>query len=267
MKNKPKFFQRLITNLIFTSIIVFFFSCGTRQDIIYFQGVDFANVSTSVHNYNPTIRPDDLMTIVVSALDLDAARPFNLTSVSFTSETGEVGRVAQQNYLVDSNGNIEFPVLGTLKLAGLNRIQATALIKDLLKEYIKDPIVNIRTINFKVTVLGEINRPGSYTVPNDRITLIEAIGLAGDLTIQAERDNILVIREEEGKKTYHRVNMSSETVFNSPVYYLKQNDVIYVEPNNSRIKSSAVGPNVNATLSVIGTLVTVTALIISITSK
>ena len=167
--------------------------------------------------------------------------------------------------MVDANGNIDFPVLGTLKLAGLNRIEATAKIKELLNEYIKDPIVNIRIINFKVTILVEVNRPGSYTIPNERITVLEALGLAGDMTIQAERRNVLVIREENGKKTYNRIDLTSETVFNSSIYYLTQNDVIYVEPNNSRVKSSAVGPNVSATLSVISTLVTVAALIISIT--
>ena len=114
-------------------------------------------------------------------------------------------------------------------------------------------------------MLGEVNRPGTFTILNDRITILEALGLAGDMTIQAKRQNVLIIREENGKKTYNRVDLTSESLFNSSVYYLTQNDVIYVEPNNSRVKSSAVGPNVSATLSVISTLVTVAALIISIT--
>jgi polysaccharide export outer membrane protein len=180
-------------------------------------------------------------------------------------EGGDIGRTTQQTYLVDVNGNIEFPVLGTLKLGGLDRVQATALIKNLLKEYIKDPIINLRTVNFKVTVLGEVHKPGSYTIQNDRVTILEALGLAGDLTIQAERKNMLVIREENGKKTYNRVDMTSEEFFNSSVYYLTQNDVIYVQPNNSRIKSSAVGPNVSATLGVISAFATIAALILSIT--
>ena len=258
-------FNYLIKPILFICILPFLFSCGTKQDIVYFQGVDQVGSSVSINNYNPTFRPDDMLNINVSALDQDAARPFNLPVVSFMDDNGSIGRASVQSYLIDSNGNIEFPVLGTLKLAGLNRIQATSLLKDMLKEYIKDPIVNIRTINFKVTVLGEVNRPGSYTIPNERITVLEALGLAGDMTIQAERKNVLVIREENGKKTYTRLDLSSETIFNSPVYYLTQNDVLYVEPNNSRVKSSAVGPNVSATLSVISTLVTVAALIISIT--
>ena len=266
MKIKQKFIQ--ISNyFILTIIISLTISCGSKQDIVYFQDVDSVGSSRSINSYIPIIRPDDMLSIVVSALDQDAVRPFNLTSVSFSAQDGGLGRATQQNYLVDVNGNIEFPVLGSLKVAGLNRNQATTLVKDMLREYIKDPIVNIRTLNFKVTVLGEVRNPGSYTISNERITLLEALGLAGDLTIQAERENVLVIREENGKKTYHRVNLTSEEVFNSPVYYLTQNDVIYVEPNNSRVKSSTVGPSTNATLGIVSTLITVAALIISITSK
>ena len=251
--------------ILFFSLILLLASCGTKQDIVYFQDVDLMGVSKPIKNYSPIIQPADLLTINVSALDFDAVRSFNLPAVAFIQEDGEIGRAAQQTYLVDLNGNIDFPVLGTLKLAGLNRIQATNYVRDLLKDYIKNPIVNIRTVNFKVTVLGEVNRPGSFTIPNERITIIEALGLAGDLTIQAERRNVLVIREENDKKTYTRVDLTSESVFNSSVYYLTQNDVIYVEPNKSRAKSSTIGPDTTTTLRIIGTLVTVAALVVSIT--
>jgi len=251
--------------LFFFSLSILMFSCGTKRDIVYFQDIDLVGSSIPINNYIPTIRADDMLTITVSALDQDAVRPFNLNSVTFVGEAGAVGRTTQQTYLVDMNGNIEFPVLGTLKLAGLNRTQATSLITDMLKEYVKGPIVNIRTINFKVTVLGEVNRPGSYTIPNERITILEALGLAGDMTIQGERRNVLVIREENGKKTYNRVDITSEDIFNSNVYFLIQNDVVYVEPNNSRAKSSTVGPNSTEALRIVSTLVTVAALIISIT--
>ena len=253
--------------LLFFSLSLLLFSCGSKKDIVYFQDVDLMGAGKSVNNYNPVIRSDDMLTINVSALDQDAVRPFNLTAVTIMDATGAAGRTTQQNYLVDSNGNIDFPVLGVLKLAGLNRIQATTLIKDMLTEYIKNPIVNIRNVNFKVTVLGEVAKPGSFIIPNERITLIEALGLAGDMNIQANRHNVLVIREENGKKTYTRVDLTSESVFNSNVYYLVQNDVIYVEPNNSRIKSSAIGPSTTTTLRLVSTLVTVAALIISITTK
>jgi len=246
-------------------IFIMLISCGSKQDIVYFQDVDEVGLSKSISQYIPTIRPDDMLTITVSALDQDAVRPFNLPTVTFGSIGTGTTQQRQEAYLVDSNGNIDFPVLGKIKLEGLNRIQATDLIKDLLIDYIKNPIVNIRTVNFKVTVLGEVTNPGSFTIPNERITILEALGLAGDLTIQAERRNILVIREESGKKTYNRINLTSEEVFNSPVYYLIQNDVIYVEPNNSRVKSSTVGPNVNATLGILSAIFTATALVINLT--
>ncbi len=240
-------------------------SCGSKEDVVYFQNVSQNNNNVSINQYIPKIRPDDMLTITVTALDQDLARPFNLPTVAFNSNGDILGNQRQETYLVDANGNIEFPVLGTLKLGGLNRIQATNMIKGLLKEYLKNPIVNLRTVNFKVTVLGEVRNPGLYTVQNDRITIIEALGLAGDLTIQANRDNLLVIREDNNKKTYHRVSLTNEDIFNSPVYYLAQNDVIYIEPNSSRIKSSTIGPNTNATFNLISTLATVTALIVTIT--
>lgn len=254
------------TNFILLILVAgFTISCGTKKDVLYFQDVDMAGVSMPIKNYSPIIKSDDMLTINVSALDSDAARPFNLPVVSYIGDGGEIGRQTLQYYLVDANGNIEFPVLGKLKLAGLSRIQATDMITNMLKDYIKNPIVNIRITNFKVTVLGEVNRPGTYSVQNERITILEALGLAGDLTLYGNRHHVLVVREENGKKTYTRVDLASEGVFNSPVYYLVQNDVIYVQPNNSRIKSSTVGPNVNTTLTFISTLVTVAALIVSIT--
>lgn len=251
--------------LLLIGILVLITSCGTRKDIVYFQDVDIMGVSTPIYNYDYTFRPDDMLTINVSALDQDLVRPFNLQAVSYIDTNGSIGRTTQQTYLIDSYGNIDFPVLGTLKISGLTRVQATKMIRDMLIDYIKDPIVNIRIVNFKITILGEVNRPGSYTINNERITILEAIGFAGDLTIQANRKNVLVIREENGKITYNRVDLTSEDIFNSSYYHLNQNDVIYIEPNNSRIKSSTVGPNVSATLGVVSTLATVAALIVSIT--
>jgi len=251
--------------ILYFSISLILLSCSSKQDVIYFQGIDALGSSKSIINYNPKIISDDMLTITVSALDQDAARPFNLPTFSFGS-TGLVNaKEKQETYLVDINGNIDFPVLGKIKLAGLSRVQATELIKDMLKDYIKNPIVNIRTINFKVTVLGEVRRPGSYTILNERITIIEALGLAGDMTIQGERSNVLVIRENNGKKTYTRVDLRNESVFNSPVYYLSQNDVIYVEPNKSRVNSSGVSAKTTENLRIVSTLVTIAALIISIT--
>ncbi|HBK71179.1 MAG TPA: hypothetical protein DDZ39_05900 [Flavobacteriaceae bacterium] len=257
--------SNLKKSLLLISTALILLSCGNKKDIIYFQDADIASISRPIKNYSPVIKPDDELTITVSSLDLEGVRPFNLVSVAFSESDGEIGRTAMQSYLVDANGNIDFPVLGTLKLVGLNRIQATNLIKDMLKEYVKDPIVNLRTINFKITVLGEVNNPGIYFIKNDRITILEALGLAGDLTIQAERTNLLLVREEGGKKTYNRINLTSEEIFNSPLYYLSQNDAIYVHPNNSRIKSSTIGPNTSVILGVVSALLTTAAIVVSIT--
>ena len=245
-------------------VVVALSSCEPKKDVIYFQSNNLTS-SNSLSKYEHVIKSDDMLTITISALDQDAVRPFNLPTYSFGS-TGDVSsRERLETYLVDSEGNIDFPVLGKISLKGLTRIQATELIKNMLKEYVKNPIVNIRTVNFKVTVLGEVTRPGTYTIPNERITLIEALGLAGDMTIHGERKNVMVIRENDSKKTFTRVNIASEEVFNSPVYYLSQNDVVYVEPNKTRVRSSTVGAKTSENLRIISTLVTVAALVVSIT--
>jgi len=246
-------------------LALFISSCGSRQDIVYFQDVDMVAMSRPISNYSPVIKPDDRLTIIVAGADSDLVKPYNLNTVTFSDDYGNIGRTTTQSYLVDPNGNIDFPELGKLKLAGLTRTQATETIKTRLKDFLENPMVLIRIINFKVTVQGEVRNPGVFKIENERITLLEALGLAGDLTIQGRRDNVLVVREEGDKKVYYRVNLTSEAVFNSPVYYLAQNDYIYVEPNNSRVKSSNIGPNTTTTLSLISTLVTVSALIISIT--
>ena len=158
-------------------------------------------------------------------------------------------------------GSDNFPVLGMIKIAGLNRQQATDMLQGMLEDYIKNPIVDIETINYRITVLGEVVRPGTYTAPNERITILEAISLAGDLTIYGERENVLVIQDYDGKKTYTRVNLKSDELFNSPVYYLSQNDVVYVEPNKTRARNSAIGAQTGVVLTSLGLLVSLTSLV------
>ena len=167
-----------------------------------------------------------------------------------------------QTYLVDLNGFIEFPVLGNIKLGGLTRSQATQLLKTKLTDYIKDPIVNIRLANFTVTVLGEVNNPGTFTVEDERISLIEAIGLAGDLTIYGKRENVFLIREDNGVKRFTKFDLTSIKVVNSPNYYLTQNDVIYIEPNKAKIRSSSYNQNNVIIISAVATLATIIAILI-----
>jgi polysaccharide export outer membrane protein len=243
---------------------VFLGSCASKQDIIYFQDEPLNSEMALSNNYEIKFKPADLLTIDISAQDPEAVAPFLLTPVAQNaSSTLELNRnVRMQTYLIDINGNIEFPVLGSLKLEGLSRVQATEMLKMKLSEYIKDPIVNVRLINFTITILGEVNAPGSYTVQNERISLSDALGLAGDLTIYGKRDNVLLIREVEGQKRYAKFDLNSVNVLNSPNYYLTQNDVIYVEPNSARVRQSSYNPNNGIIISAVATLATIAAILI-----
>lgn len=262
-----------ITKLLSIVAIVTLSSCASRQDIIYFQDEPISDGSQMELGNSPKIayKPNDILTIDVSALDPDAVRPFNLSAVMYSNNGGNLnaaglnanGNVLRQTYLVDPDGNIEFPVLGTLNIGGKTRSEVTNMLKEKLTVYVKDPIVNIRLINFTVTVLGEVNRPGTYTVQDERISLTEALGLAGDLTIYGKRDNVFLIREINGEKKYAKIDLTSINVVNSPVYYLTQNDVIYVEPNNSRVRQSSYNQTTPVIISAVATLATITAILLN----
>ncbi|WP_025739877.1 polysaccharide biosynthesis/export family protein [Aquimarina pacifica] len=250
-------------------IVVTSFSCKVPTDVVYFQESQNLEEISSTNTFTPVFKVDDVVSIFISAADMDAARPFNLmrgASLSTSSVTGggaDAGTSSEPTYLIDEEGNIDYPVLGRMKIAGLTRTQVKELIKEKLKVYINDPIVSVRLKNFKITVLGEISRPGSYTIPNERITVIEALGLAGDTTIRGKRENVVVIRENDGVNTYHRVDLTSKSIFESPVYYLAQNDVLYIEPNDARIRESKTRNNtVGIVVSIVGVLISVAALIL-----
>ena len=255
--------MKKIITIIFATI--FLVSCASKEDIVYFNGINSSDNIIGLESYSPTYHIEDELIIVVNALDPEAARPFNKVTVNVSQDMIDArGRERLLTYRVDSEGNINFPVLGKIKLAGLNREQATKFIQKKLTDYIKDPIVDIETVNYKITVLGEVSRPGTYTTTNERITLLEALAMAGDLTIYGERENVLVIQDYDGKKTYTRVNLKSNELFESPVYYLSQNDVVYVEPNKTQAKASSIGPSTNVIFSSLGILLSTTALILTI---
>ncbi len=254
--------KKIIALVLFIGVLA---SCATKDDVVYFNGMSSADNSIGLDSYSPTYHIDDELVIIVNALDAEAARPFNKSSVSVSLDALDArGRERIQTYRVDPDGNVNFPVLGKLKLSGLNRTQATQMLQGKLADYIKDPIVDIETVNYRITVLGEVARPGTFTAVNERITLVEAISLAGDLTIYGERENVLVIQDYDGKKTYTRVNLKSNDLFNSPVYYLSQNDVVYVEPNKTRAKGSAIGAQTGVLLSAFGLLISVAALTVTV---
>jgi len=261
---KSKFTMYRIKQVFILLSIIVLGSCASKQEIVYFQDEPVNSEMTLTNNYAIKLKPDDILTIDISAQDPEAVAPFLLTPVAqkFNNSLNISNNLRVQTYLIDINGNIEFPVLGTLKMQGLSRVEATEMLKVKLTEYIVDPIVNIRLINFTVTVLGAVNSPGVYTVQNERISLSDALGLAGDLTIYGKRDNILLIREVDGQKRYAKFDLNSVNVVNSPNYYLTQNDVIYVEPNNARVRQSSYNPNNGVIISAIATLATIAAILI-----
>ena len=245
-------------------VFFLFFSCASKKDIVYYQNIDGLNRPENNSSYEVKIQPDDLLMIIVSAEDPEIAIPFNLTSVTLPNTTNLLATTGQQtiqSYLVDRNGNIEFPVIGKIQVGGLSRTEVLQSLKEKIGVYIKNPIINLRIMNFKVSLQGEINMPGTYSVASERITLIEALSMAKDLSIYGRRDNVLVIREINGIKSYNRVDITKADFINSPFYYLAQNDVIYVEPNKTKINAAAVGPNTSVIISAVSILISLSVLI------
>ena len=230
--------------LLKISFIVFFSSCVSKKSITYFQN-DSIDQSKVSNNYTTIFKPDDLLQITISAQDLEAVQPFNLPAVTFDVGTGRaLGQPIQQTYLIDSEGNIDFPILGMLKIGGSTREEIIHLFKSKLDpDYVKNPTINIRITNFKITIQGDVKAPGTYTIPNERITIMEALGLAGDTNISGQRYNVKVIREEGDKKNEYMVDLRSNKLFTSPVYYLQQNDLVYVEPNYAKAQSASYNQN------------------------
>ncbi|NRD20160.1 polysaccharide biosynthesis/export family protein [Winogradskyella eckloniae] len=251
------------TRILMISLLAIFTatSCATRKDLIYFQDEPIEEGQLTSEPTELIYKPDDILTINVSALDPDTVRPFNLPVVSNnTSDLRSAqGTLQQQSYLVDHNGNIEFPVLGTLKVEGLTRTDLTAMLVDKIKVMATDPIVNVRLVNFTVTVLGEVSNPGTFTMQDERVTLLEALGYANDLTIFGKRTNVKLIREIDGVKKFAFIDLTSINTVNSHLYYLQQNDIIYVEPNNAKVRSSTYNQNNSVLISAIGTLTTILA--------
>ena len=249
--------------VLLVATTVFFSSCASRESVVYYQNVeDVLAKDNAVKQFETYLQPDDLLMIIVSAQDREAAEPFNLinTMVTSVNNPAGVGSAQQQLYLVDNKGNIEFPVLGTIKVSGLTKKEAIDYLTTEISKYIIRPIVNMRIMNYKITVQGEVNRPGIHTIVSERLTLSDAIALSGDLTVYGKRDNILVIREVEGKRIPYRVDMTKADFMTSPYYYLNQNDIVYVEPNKTKVNSSVVGPNLSLGISALSLLVTIIAL-------
>lgn len=220
--------------------ILFLSSCASKQDVIYFQE-DSIKPEFSNNDYQVRYKPDDMLQIIVSAENLQSVTPFNLPVVAFQNMDGyALGQPQQQVYLVDRFGYIKFPVLGDIKVEGLTRIELIKLLKEKLDpNYVKDPVINIILMNFKITVQGDVARPGIFNIKSERLSIFEALGMAGDLNISGNRENVLIVREENNTKKEYRLNLKSKKIVDSQAYYLQQNDVIYVEPNYAKIQDAS----------------------------
>ena len=256
--------------LVVLTMVLMLSSCGSTKNVAYFQNADSISYAASKMLYEAKIMPKDELTITVITTDPKAAIPFNL-AVSQTIGTG--GQLSSsggslQGYLVDNNGNIEFPVVGTLHVGGLTKNQAENLIKSKVKPYLaeqENPIVTVRMGSYHVSVLGEVEKPGIIYAPQEKMSVLEALAQCGDLTIYGKRDNVLLIRQDaEGEKHTYRLNMNDANIINSPYYYLQQNDIIYVEPNKVKAQNSSIGSSTTLWFSAVSILTSIASLVVNI---
>lgn len=263
----------MIKKLTIPLLVLILAGCSSSKNVAYFQNSDTVSMASSQYLFDAIIMPKDVLNITVSASDDAAAAPFNLTiPTPYTlGQRNSYSQAMLQSYIVDNEGYIDFPLVGSLHLAGLTKNQAEQLIHDKIKPYmteVENPIVTVRMINYKISVLGEVARPGMFTVANEKITILEALALAGDLTIYGVRDRVKVIRENaSGKKEIHIVNLNDANIINSPYYYLQQNDVVYVEPNRVKAQNASIGTVTTLSLSAASILVSIATLVVSILKK
>lgn len=220
-------------------------SCISHKELLILNDIapDADNTEAITNQTDLRVQPDDLLSISVASFNMEAAKPFNaIEDMQVLAQAmGGPNNVAEMltGYFVDSEGNIDFPVIGRLNVNKKTINEVKDLLATELKIYLKDPVVNIRLLNLKISVLGEVRTPGTIRLTNKRVTVLEAIGMAGDLTPYSNRTNVLVIREKSGKRSVKRLNLQSKNIFTSPYYYLQQNDVVYVEPNKTKVNTIA----------------------------
>lgn len=259
------FFYKLRA-LTVLGLILMIGSCASKENILYVQDIDNA-FSNDALVYNPVIQNDDILSITVSSENMEAVALFN-QNTTINSEGGTINTQQQENtgYLVDNNGEINFLKLGKITVAGKTRAEVIGLLTERLKQYIINPLVEVRLTNFKVTVLGEVARPGTFPITDNRVTLPQVLGMAGDLTIFADRKNVLLLRDDNGVQRTQRIDLTSANFIKNPSsYYLQQNDVIIISPNEARIQASDVSPNRALYFSIASLALTLTLIIINLT--
>ncbi len=245
--------------LILISIVTLT-SCVSKKNVVYFQG-DSAVIHKNAKNFALKFKKDDLLTINISAENLDIVKQFNLPTVAYNAVTNSVNGIAkQQSFLVDANGEIDFPVLGKIKVAGLTRVEMIALLKEKIKPYTEEVQVNIQILNFKINVMGDVRNPGTFQIANERVTVLDALALAGDLNITGERVFKVIRETEEGIRT-KALDLKSNDIYASPYFYLQQNDVVYVEPNNSKVQSASYNQNTGLYISLASVLISLISIL------
>ena len=264
--------MKKLTHFLLAAVaVVLLASCKTPKNVAYIQNSDYIDYTKSEYLYDARIMPKDILTITVSTVNPDASAPFNLLVRNTLNSTGSITNSSGgvlQTYLVDNQGCIDFPVVGTLQVGGLTKAMCEKLIHDKIQRFMnveENPIVTVRMSNYKISVLGEVNHPGMFTVSNEKINILEALAQAGDLTIYGVRDRVKLIRENErGRKEIHIINLNDANLISSPYYYLQQNDIVYVEPNKVKAKNSSVGSATNLWLSGTSILVSLASLVYTI---
>lgn len=257
------------------AVVLFLAACSSPKNVAYIQNSDVFDAEGSAYSYDARIMPKDLLTITVNTVDPQASEPFNLVvSQALNSNSGNsqfTNARALQTYLVSNDGTISFPVLGTLKVGGLTKAECEQLIHDRIMPYLnaKDtPLVTVRMSNYKISVLGEVARPGMFTVSNEKINIFEALALAGDLTIYGIREQVKLIREDaNGKKNIYTLNLNDANIISTPYYYLQQNDIIYVEPNKVKARNSSVGQTTSLWLTSTSILISLASLLYNILKR
>ena len=262
--------KNVLSFSIFALMILMLASCASSKKVAYFQNAVDGVVERSEGLYDAKIMPKDILTITVSTTNPEAATPFNLTISNTLNATGQMysGSGVPQTYLVDNNGEIEYPVVGNIKVAGLTKNECQELVKSKIKAFLaedENPIVTVRMSSYRVTIIGEVRSPGVIPVGTEKMSILEALASAGDLTIYGKRDNVMLIREEaNGQKTVHRLNLNDANIISSPYYYLQQNDIVYVEPNGVQAKNSAIGSSTTIWFSFVGIVTSVASLLVNI---
>ena len=253
--------KRVIVPLIALTIILLLGSCNSAKEVAYFQNADKVSLEASRMLYDAKIMPKDQLTITVITTDPQASAPFNLSVSNTIGTTGQlsVGSGSLQGYLVDNSGNITFPVIGKIHVAGMTKSQCEDLILSKLKPYLSEtehPVVTVRMASYRVTVLGEVQSPKVVPVTTEKMSILEALAQAGDLTIYGKRTNVMLIREDaQGEK---------HNIFNSPYYYLQQNDIIYVQPNNIKAKNSDIGSSTTIWTAFVSVAISIASLVVNI---